>query len=105
MTDQELSKRFDGVAELVRNVANLIDQRFDAVEQRIDAVTSRLDRMENMLNGVAMQTVGFNKSLADHDRLIQGALATQSAQIRAIDALAKELREHKHTNGSSPSGS
>jgi hypothetical protein len=105
MTDNELNDRFSGVAELIRDVANRIDQRFDAIEQRIDSLVSRLDRVETNLGAVILQTTGFNKSLADHDRLIQGALATQSAQLRAFDALSRELREHKHGNGSSPAQS
>jgi hypothetical protein len=72
MTDDEFRKKFDSVAELVSAVAARTDQRIDGLrenmEKRFDTLASRLERMENMLiiNGVAMQTVGFNKSLADH---------------------------------------
>ena len=104
--DQELKAYLEGMEErikqLISDTASRADERFDTVERRIDSLASRLDRVETNLGAVALQTTGFNKSLADHDRLIQGILATQSAEQRAFDALAKQLREHRHENGGAP---
>jgi hypothetical protein len=108
---EEMKERFNSVGDLVSAVAAHTDQRiddlredmkkrFDGIEQRIDSLVSRLDRVETNLGAVILQTTGFNKSLADHDRLIQGALATQGAQQKAFEAVVKQLREHKHGNGS-----
>jgi hypothetical protein len=96
---QLISDNMDRVDKRFDVLEKRIGERFDTVDRRIENVASRLDRVETNLNAVVMQTIGFNKSLADHDRLIQGALATQSAMHKAFDAMAKELREHRHTNG------
>jgi chromosome segregation ATPase len=110
MTDDELRERFDAVEErikqLISDVAERIDQRFDIIDRRFEAVNTRLERLETNVNVVMMQTQTYNQSLADHDRQIASFLATQSAIQKTLEALAKQLREHKHGNGSShPSGS
>ena len=44
MTDDELNQRFDGVAELIRNVAERLDSMAKGIEQRFDPQAARLDR-------------------------------------------------------------
>lgn len=91
----EMSRRFDGMAELIAQMNERIDQRFGELDRRIDqrfrGLERRLDRVEERLGSVEFQLVGLNRSEVGRERSISEMAATQTAQQRVIDDLASRV--------------
>jgi hypothetical protein len=96
MDDQELNRRFDGIAELVRNVTNDLsgemNRRFDKLESDVALANNRLERIELRMTGMEITLTGVQRF---HDQLGQSlakSLGTQTAAQRAFDELAARVK-------------
>lgn len=77
-----------------RSIAELRDEfakRFDHVERRLEQVERRLDRLDTRFGVFEFQMVGIGKSITAGERLDSEFTATQIAQQRAIDELARRV--------------
>ena len=84
MTDEDLSRRFDFIAELVSSVAAHIDRRFNALERRFDDQATRLDRQGALLQTGSRWTNRMNQWAEKID-------ASMEAKNREISELRKRL--------------
>ena len=73
------------------NMLTLIQQFAERVDQRFEAIDRRLDRMGESLVFVQSQMGSLTKWADRLDRDQNAALATQTAQQRAIDELAARV--------------
>jgi SMC interacting uncharacterized protein involved in chromosome segregation len=101
--DQELKTYLEGMEERIKDLMSdnmgRVDARFDTIEQRVGSLEKQLARVESNTAGMQIQMGGMSRSLAEHDQMFREIQATQHAERVAFDALAKQLREHRHDNG------
>jgi len=97
---EELDRRFNGVAELIAQLAQHLDARIEAlsssVNARFDLLESQYRRVEARLDSIELQMRAFHKALSDHDRAMLGILSTQAAQQKAIDEIVNRLGRLEH---------
>jgi hypothetical protein len=55
MTDEELNRRFEGLAELIHDVADGLDKRMDALGERLAIMERHLDRMDTRLGALEFE--------------------------------------------------
>jgi predicted nucleic acid-binding Zn-ribbon protein len=77
-----------------RSISELRDEfgkRFDHLERRLEQVERRLDRLDTRFGVFEFQMAGIGKSLTAGEKLDSEFTATQIAQQRAIDDLARRI--------------
>jgi hypothetical protein len=102
MTDEELSRRFDSLAELIQNVAERLDARLSAVENRISsletsvesrlsAIEGHLERIDTRLGALEFAVFGLQRGMDRLDKTQREMLVVQQKQQQAIDELYRRL--------------
>jgi chromosome segregation ATPase len=75
----------------MRAIEEHIDRSIAQVERRLEQVERRLDRLDSRFTAFEFQLAGIGKSLTAGEKLDSEPTATQIAQQRAIDDLAKRV--------------
>lgn len=85
----ELDRRFEGMVELIRSVAERLETR---MEHGFENLGQKIDRLDTRQAAVEMQLFGINRSLDQRDRSVSELIATQYAQQKAIDDLVTRVK-------------
>src|SRR5438093_13776950 len=99
MTDEELTKHFDGIDrrfEKVDDRFEKVDERFEKVDQRFDAIDRRFDILEDFVKDAAAATRTFvtDEGTATRAFVAEQALATQKQFETAITAEGVRTRRY-----------
>jgi len=97
VTDEELTRRFDGITEAMRGmenqlVAQMTDEK-DSLEREMHGLQNQASRLESTTTGMSFQLAGINRSLSETDSQTRTILQTQAAQQRAIDDLTARVKQ------------
>jgi len=80
-----------GIEEHVDRRFDEVTKRLDQLEHRLELVERRLDRLDSRFTAFEFQMAGIGKSLSVGEKFDGELSATQVAQQRAIDDLARRV--------------